>query len=260
MNQQAASQPPASQLPANQPAVSLPPLLQAPGQAPLPAPSAEPHGTPRPITATSSGQPAHPQLSTQTSLAAAASETGPAVKKGDGIPAAVGGSKEDSPKADEGAGTPSKAVKMMSGILEVLVREVLNYASTAETRDAAHTCLQIMAEGTRKTVFELLASSAPKIAANLPKRRLVPFKSLPTQMGTVAALTYCLKQHPTLLTLGVEICLIASDAFQVLELGDQQLLNLIPASRSVTTESVGKLRRVCMEFLAACISWEQFRS
>ena len=62
---------------------------------------------------------------------------------------------------------------------------------------------QIMAEGTRKTVYELLASSAPKIASNLQKRRLIPFKSLPTQMGTVAALTYCLKQHPALLTLGV---------------------------------------------------------
>ncbi len=60
-----------------------------------------------------------------------------------------------------------------------------------------------MAEGTRKTVSELLASSAPKIAGNLQKRRLIPFKSLPTQMGTVAALTYCLKQHPALLTLGV---------------------------------------------------------
>ncbi|KAL0051806.1 hypothetical protein WJX82_002492 [Trebouxia sp. C0006] len=163
-----------------------------------------------------------------------------------------------SPKAEEGLGSPSKQVKMMSGILEVLAREVLNPASTKETRDAAHTCLQIMAEGTRKSVSELLASSAPKIASNLQKRRLIPFKSLPTQMGTVAALTYCLKQHPALLTLGVEICLIASDAFQVLELGDQQLLNLIPASRSVTTESVGKLRRVCMEFLAACISWDQF--
>lgn len=58
-----------------------------------------------------------------------------------------------------------------------------------------------MADGTRKTVSELLASSAPKIAANLQKRRLIPFKSLPTQMGTVAALTYCLKQHPSLLTL-----------------------------------------------------------
>ena len=56
-----------------------------------------------------------------------------------------------------------------------------------------------------------------------------------------------------------EICLIASDAYQVLELGDQQLLNLIPASRSVTTESVGKLRSACMEFLAACVSWDQFR-
>lgn len=62
-------------------------------------------------------------------------------------------------------------------------------------------CLQIMADGTRKIVSELLASSAPKIAANLQKRRLIPFKSLPTQMGTVAALTYCLKQHPSLLTL-----------------------------------------------------------
>ncbi len=62
---------------------------------------------------------------------------------------------------------------------------------------------QVMAEGTRKTVSELLASSAPKIAGNLQKRRLIPFKSLPTQMGTVAALTYCLKQHPALLTLGV---------------------------------------------------------
>lgn len=58
-----------------------------------------------------------------------------------------------------------------------------------------------MADGTRKTVSELLASSAPKIAANLQKRRLIPFKSLPTQMGTVAALTYCLKHHPSLLTL-----------------------------------------------------------
>ena len=56
-----------------------------------------------------------------------------------------------------------------------------------------------------------------------------------------------------------EICLIASDANQVLDLADQQLLNLIPASRSVTTESVSKLRRVCMEFLAVCISWDQFR-
>lgn len=56
-----------------------------------------------------------------------------------------------------------------------------------------------------------------------------------------------------------EICLIASDANQVLDQPDQQLLNLIPASRSVTIESVSKLRRVCMEFLAACISWDQFR-
>ena len=56
-----------------------------------------------------------------------------------------------------------------------------------------------------------------------------------------------------------EICLIASDANQVLDQPDQQLLNLIPASRSVTIESVGKLRRFCMEFLAACISWDQFR-
>ncbi|KAL0020642.1 hypothetical protein WJX79_010395 [Trebouxia sp. C0005] len=180
------------------------------------------------------------------------------VKKIDSTPAEAARPQGGSPKDEEGVGSPSKQVKMVSGILEVLAREVLNPASTNETRDAAHTCLQIMAEGTRKTVSELLASSAPKIASNLQKRRLIPFKSLPTQMGTVAALTYCLKQHPALLTLGVEICLIASDAFQVLELGDQQLLNLIPASRSVTTESVGKLRRVCMEFLAACISWDQF--
>ena len=58
-----------------------------------------------------------------------------------------------------------------------------------------------MAESTRKTPSELLAPSASKIALTLQKRRLIPFKSLPTQMGTVAALTYCLKQHPTLLTL-----------------------------------------------------------
>ena len=69
--------------------------------------------------------------------------------------------------------------------------------------------LQIMGEGTRKGVSELLASSAPKIASNLQKRRLIPFKSLPTQMGTVAALTYCLKQHPTLLSLGtVSTCFV----------------------------------------------------
>lgn len=40
-------------------------------------------------------------------------------------------------------GSPSKHVKMMTGILEVLAREVLNPASSKETRDAAHTCLQV---------------------------------------------------------------------------------------------------------------------
>ena len=63
--------------------------------------------------------------------------------------------------------------------------------------------LQIMADGTRKTVAELLASSATKFASSLQKRRLIPFKSLPTQMGTVAALTFCLQLQPTLLSLGV---------------------------------------------------------
>ena len=62
-------------------------------------------------------------------------------------------------------------------------------------------CLQNVTESTGKTPSELLAPLAPKFAQTLQKRRLIPFKSLPNQMGTVAALTYCLKHHPTLLTL-----------------------------------------------------------
>ena len=33
---------------------------------------------------------------------------------------------------------------LMLGILEVLMREVLNPASSKETRDAAHSCLEVM--------------------------------------------------------------------------------------------------------------------
>lgn len=58
-----------------------------------------------------------------------------------------------------------------------------------------------MAKSSGQTSSELLALLAPKFALTLQKRRLIPFKSLPTQMGTVAALTYCLKYHPTLLAL-----------------------------------------------------------
>ena len=54
----------------------------------------------------------------------------------------VGGPKGGSPGAGDGA-SPSQQVKMMTGILEVLAREVLNPASTKETRDAAHSCLQV---------------------------------------------------------------------------------------------------------------------
>ena len=54
----------------------------------------------------------------------------------------VGGPKGGSPSAGDGP-SPSKQVKMMTGILEVLAREVLNPASTKETRDAAHLCLQV---------------------------------------------------------------------------------------------------------------------
>ena len=65
------------------------------------------------------------------------------MKKSDSTPAEAAGPQGGSPKAEEGLGSPSKQVKMMSGILEVLAREVLNPASTKETRDAAHTCLQV---------------------------------------------------------------------------------------------------------------------
>lgn len=64
-------------------------------------------------------------------------------KKTDQSPAgSVGGPKGASPGVKEGL-SPSKQVKMMTGILEVLAREVLNPASSKETRDAAHSCLQV---------------------------------------------------------------------------------------------------------------------
>ena len=46
---------------------------------------------------------------------------------------------------------PEADQKMMMGILEVLVREVMNPASTKETREAAHTCLEVKSH----PVFEL---------------------------------------------------------------------------------------------------------
>lgn len=83
-------------------------------------------------------QPQQSTLGTQSSEASRPDST--EGKKIDRSPAS--GPKGGSPGAGDGV-SPSKQVKMMTGILEVLAREVLNPASTKETRDAAHACLQV---------------------------------------------------------------------------------------------------------------------
>ncbi len=145
--------PPAGQLPANQSPVVQAPLstLQTPGQPLPPSLATQPHDRPEIIPASANGQPAQPEraaaLSAQVSAASESTQPGSGgmTQTGSGSPADAGGSKDESPNAGGGeAGSPSKQIKMMSGILEVLAREVLNPASTEETRDAAHTCLQVL--------------------------------------------------------------------------------------------------------------------
>ncbi len=140
----AASQPPARQPPAGQLSASEPPASQpAPAQThsqPLLPPGTQLQTSSAAVTAPASNPTAQadsPALSTQ------AQPGSSDVKKSDSTPAEAAGPQGGSPKAEEGVGSPSKQVKMMSGILEVLAREVLNPASTKETRDAAHTCLQV---------------------------------------------------------------------------------------------------------------------
>ena len=138
-NQPPARQPPAGQLPASEPPASQPAPAQTPSQ-PLLPPGTQLQSSSAAITGPASGSTAQadsPALSTQ------AQPGSSDVKKGDSTPAEAAGPQGGSPKAEEGLSSPSKQVKMMSGILEVLAREVLNPASTKETRDAAHTCLQV---------------------------------------------------------------------------------------------------------------------
>ena len=142
----AANQPPARQAPAGPDPASGPPALQpapisgqTPGH-PLLPPGTQLQTNSAAITAPASGPTAQadsPALSTQSQPSSSD------VKKIDSTPAEAAGPQGASPKPEEGVGSPSKQVKMMSGILEVLAREVLNPASTKETRDAAHTCLQV---------------------------------------------------------------------------------------------------------------------
>lgn len=129
-----------------QPPATNPGTVQSLGQG-HPSLSAQQHpgsGTISPAAQGQSPQPDPAALNAQGS--GAADPTWPSSaggKKGDGSPPGSAGRPEGgSPEAGDGGG-PSKHVRMMTGILEVLAREVLNPASTKETRDAAHTCLQV---------------------------------------------------------------------------------------------------------------------
>ena len=138
-NQPPARQPPAGQLPASEPPVSQPAPAQTPSP-PLLPPGTQLQTSSAAITASASGSTVQADSSGLSTQAQPGSSD---VKKSDSTPAEAAGPQGGSPKAEEGVGSPSKQVKMMSGILEVLAREVLNPASTKETRDAAHTCLQV---------------------------------------------------------------------------------------------------------------------
>ena len=120
--------------------------LQTPAQplASSSAPQQPGSGAIQPAVDAVSAQPERSRLATQTSEATRPGSAEEKQKK-EGSPS--GGTKQGSPGAGAGAGdgpSPSKQVKMMTGILEVLSREVLNPASTKETRDAAHSCLQVV--------------------------------------------------------------------------------------------------------------------
>ena len=128
-----ATQPDATQPPAAQPS-AVP--MQTPGQPP--PPSAAP---PQPMPAPPSSQTPQAELA---ALSIQAQPRSVSTKNSEGSPAEGAEPKGGSPTAEEGLSSPSKQVKMMSGILEVLAREVLNPASTKGTRDAAHTCLQVL--------------------------------------------------------------------------------------------------------------------
>ena len=139
-NQLPARLPPAGQVPASEPPASQPAATpaQIPGH-PLP-PGAQLQTSSAAITGPASSPTAQvdsPALSTQAQPGSSDE------KKIDSTPAEAARPQGGSPKDEEGVGSPSKQVKMVSGILEVLAREVLNPASTNETRDAAHMCLQV---------------------------------------------------------------------------------------------------------------------
>ena len=137
-----------NQLPSDQP-LQLPQTGTGTALTPsqLPASSAQQQSSPRTAPPKAGGQPSQPAtaaLGTQGSAAAEGTQLGSAgQKKGsDSPPGSAGGPQAGQLGAGE-TGRPSKHVKMMTSVLEVLAREVLNPASTKETRDAAHTCLQV---------------------------------------------------------------------------------------------------------------------
>lgn len=135
---------PAAQLDATQPPAAQPSAvpMQTPGQPPPPSAA-----QPQPMPAPSSSQTPQAELAALSIQAQARSVS---TKNSEGSPAEGAEPKGGSPTAEEGLSSPSKQVKMMSGILEVLAREVLNPASTKETRSAAHTCLQVLSMVKRK--------------------------------------------------------------------------------------------------------------
>ncbi|KAJ8545743.1 hypothetical protein K7X08_018326 [Anisodus acutangulus] len=143
------------------------------------------------------------------------------------------------------------------GVVEYFASELFNPNVSINVRKIVQSCLALLASRTGSEVSELLEPLYQPLLQPLILRPLRS-KTVDQQVGTVAALNFCLALRPPLLKLTQELINFLQEALQIAE-ADETVWVMKFMNPKVAT-SLNKLRTACIELLCTAMAWADFKT
>jgi transformation/transcription domain-associated protein len=147
--------------------------------------------------------------------------------------------------------------KSFQDVVEYLATELFNPNASIPVRKNVQNCLALLASRTGSEVTELLEPLYQLLLQPLIMRPLRS-KTVDQQVGTVAALNFCLALRPPLLKVTPELVNFLQEALQIAE-ADETVWAVKLMNPKVLT-SLNRLRTACIELLCTTMAWTDFRT
>eukprot|EP00898_Chlorokybus_atmophyticus_P003741 jgi/Chlat1/4368/Chrsp29S04524 len=142
-------------------------------------------------------------------------------------------------------------------VLLLLAEELFNPMASATVRKNVQEGLQLLANRKGSEVSELLAPIHTPLSTPLVSRPLRN-KHIEAQVGTVAALNYCLSLRPPLLRLTAELVQLLRDALAIADADETQMHTKFINPKM--KDAVTRLRTGCIELLCTAMAWNDFKA